>query len=174
MKNKWKLVIGFILILLSIIIMFYISKSNYIQENSFNPQIVKNNDGVTSALITKSKNENDDGLDNRNYILTKENRNTINPNELVNYYEYKIDNENFKMNKDLDSTLGFAIFYGENPNILVKEVLNNIKSCDEYPQSIEAIIAETKKSPLKQYFYTLDKNTLLKINTLVEKCYIKK
>ena len=84
-----------------------------------------------------------------------------------------IDNNQFKLSKEYDSTLGYAIFYGENPSFIIQKTIEQLNSCSEYKNMVNAIIAETQRNKLKPYIYGLDKNVIEKMDRLVTNCYRK-
>ena len=85
-----------------------------------------------------------------------------------------IDNSQFKLSKQFDSTLAYAIYYGDNPSFIIRKILPELKNCSEYKNIVDAIVADTQRQPLKQYFYMMNNNDIQKIDILVQQCLPKK
>lgn len=101
------------------------------------------------------------------------NGNIHSADQIITEYNLLIDNNQFKLSKEYDSTLGYAIFYGENPSFIIQKTIEQLNSCSEYKNMVNAIIAETQRNKLKPYIYGLDKNVIEKMDKLVTNCYRK-
>lgn len=95
-------------------------------------------------------------------------------NDIVEFYNQMIDNNQFKLSKQFDSTLAYAIYYGDNPSFIIRKILPELKNCSEYKNIVDAIVADTQRQPLKQYFYMMNRNDIQQINALVQQCLPKK
>ena len=95
-------------------------------------------------------------------------------NDIIEFYNQMIDNNQFKLSKQFDSTLAYAIYYGDNPSFIIRKILPELRSCSEYKNIVDAIVADTQRQPLKQYFYMMNSNDIQKIDILVQQCLPKK
>lgn len=194
MKTKKIAVITGIIILIFAMLLIILFKSNSNTHNGVN--IGNSNDGNSSYSKVDGYNSEAlssvhfSGYDSDNptinngkfepqYIIVDtsgkdKDGKTYRANDIIEFYNQMIDNNQFKLSKQFDSTLAYAIYYGDNPSFIIRKILPELRSCSEYKNIVDAIVADTQRQPLKQYFYMMNSNDIQKIDVLVQQCLPKK
>ena len=169
------IMIGVLFIFISIgFLVYFISNKSNSSSNTFNNNtdeaitVIQMYGGINIDDLNKNKKTNTQATNGRD-----KNGNIHSADQIITEYNLLIDNNQFKLSKEYDSTLGYAIFYGENPSFIIQKTIEQLNSCSEYKNMVNAIIAETQRNKLKPYIYGLDKNVIEKMDRLVTNCYRK-